>query len=61
VWWNVKVFIGSGPTRIGSGLNGGDGGSGLGKGSPYKSKLPTHVPLISLRDVGMVLTMAGRG
>jgi len=38
VWWNIEVFIESGPTRIGSGLNsrdGGNSGSGSGKGSSY--------------------------
>jgi len=30
VWRNIEVFIGSGPTRIGSELSSGDGGSGSG-------------------------------
>ena len=35
MWRNIEVFIGSGPTRIGSEPSSGDGGSGSGKGSPY--------------------------
>jgi len=46
VWWDVEVFVESGPTGTGSGLNSGDGGGGSGpkhrdggggsgKGSPY--------------------------
>jgi len=40
MWWNVEVFVRSGPTRIGSGPNGGgsgDRGDGSGRGSPYNS------------------------
>ena len=27
MWWNIEVFVESGPTRTGSGLSSGDGGS----------------------------------
>ena len=30
MWRNIEVFVGSGPTRIGSELSSGDGGSGSG-------------------------------
>ena len=43
--WNIEVFGESGPTRIGSGPNcgdGGGGGNGSGKGSPYSLSVQAH-------------------
>jgi len=49
VWWNIEVFVRSGPTGIGGGS-----GSGSGKGSPYSMSSSDGVrsdPTITDSDV----------